>query len=61
MYKMYNNLAPIYLHELFQMRDVNLINTASNLRSVAHELFIATSEMQLIQRQFFILWCSEVE
>ena len=24
MYKVYNNLAPVYLHELFQMRDINL-------------------------------------
>ena len=29
MYKVYNNLAPVYLHELFQMRDINLDNTAS--------------------------------
>ena len=62
MYKVYKNLAPICLHELFQMKDVKLNNTASNFRSVAHKkLFIATSEMQLIQRQFFILWCSGVE
>ena len=40
MYKVYNNLAPIYLHELFQMRDVNLNNTASNLRSVAHKNYL---------------------
>ena len=37
MYKIYNNLAPTYLQELFQMRDVNLDNTASNLRSVTHK------------------------
>ena len=37
MYKVYNNIAPVYLHELFQMRDINLDNTASNLRSVAHK------------------------
>ena len=30
----YDNLAPTYLHEMFKMRDVNLDNTASNLRSV---------------------------
>ena len=36
MYKMYNNLAPTYLHEMLQMRDVNLDNT-SNIRSVAHK------------------------
>ena len=38
MYKVYNNLAPVYLHELFQMRDINLDNTASNLRTVAHKI-----------------------
>ena len=37
MYKVYNNIAPVYLHELFQIRDINLDNTASNLRSVAHK------------------------
>ena len=35
MYKVFNNLAPIYLQELSHMRDVTLNNTASNLRSVA--------------------------
>ena len=35
MYKVYNNLASVYVHELFQMRDINLDNTTSNLRSVA--------------------------
>ena len=39
--KVYNNLAPIYLHELFQMRAVNLDNTASNLRSVAHKNYLS--------------------
>ena len=34
MYKVRKNLAPSYLQELFQMRDVNLNNTALNLRSV---------------------------
>ena len=37
MYKVYNNLAPVYLHELFQMRDINLDNTTFYLRSVAHK------------------------
>ena len=37
MYKVYNNIAPVYLQELFQMRDINLDNTTSNLRSVAHK------------------------
>ena len=40
MYKVHNNLAPVYLHELFQMRDINLDNTASNLRSVAHKNYL---------------------
>ena len=40
MYKVYNNIAPVYLHELFQMRDINLDNTASNLRSVAHKNYL---------------------
>ena len=34
MYKVRNNLSPSYLQELFQMRDVNLNSTASNLRKV---------------------------
>ena len=37
MYKVYTNLAPVYLNELFQMRNINLDNTTSNLRSVAHK------------------------
>ena len=40
MYKVYNNIAPVYLHELFQIRDINLDNTASNLRSVAHKNYL---------------------
>ena len=40
MYKVYNNIAPVYLHEFFQMRDINLDNTASNLRSVAHKNYL---------------------
>ena len=40
MYKVYNNLAPNYLQELFHIRDVNLNNTASNLRSVAQNNYI---------------------
>ena len=40
MYKIYSNLAPTYLQELFQMRDVNLDNTASNLRYVAHKNYL---------------------
>ena len=40
MYKVYNNLAPTYLQELFQMRDVNHDNTASNLRSVSMKNYI---------------------
>ena len=37
MYKIYNSLALPYLQELFQMLDVNLDNTASNLRYVTHK------------------------
>ena len=42
MHKIYNNLAPTYLQvlELFQMRDVNLDNTASNLISVTHKNYL---------------------
>ena len=35
MYKIHNNLAPSYLHEMFQMREVNLDSTLSNLSTVA--------------------------
>ena len=40
MYKVYNIVAPNYLQELFHMRDVNLNNTASNLRSVEQNNYI---------------------
>ena len=40
MYKIHNNIAPSYSNELFLMRDTNLNNTASNLRSVASKNFI---------------------
>ena len=40
MYKIYNNIAPVYLHCMFQMRDINLDNTTSNLRSVAHKNYL---------------------
>ena len=40
MYKIYNNLAPSYLHEMFKMRVVNLESTISNLRSVANKHYI---------------------
>ena len=40
MYKIYYNIAPVYLHELFQMRDINLDNITSNLRSVAHKNYL---------------------
>ena len=39
-YKVRKNLAPSYLQELFQMRDVSLNNTASNLRSVRQKNYI---------------------
>ena len=40
MFKVYNNIAPSYPQELFQMRDVNINNTTSNLRSVAQSNYI---------------------
>ena len=40
MYKIYNNLAPSYLHEMLQMREVNLDSTLSNLRSVANKHYV---------------------
>ena len=40
MYKIYNKLAPIYLHEMFQMRAINLESTLSNLRSVANKQYV---------------------
>ena len=40
MYKIKNNLAPSYLDEMFLMRDANLDNTSSNLRSAANKNFI---------------------
>ena len=41
MYKVYNNIAPVYLHGLFKMRDINLdINTTSNLSPVAHKNYV---------------------
>ena len=40
MYKIKNCLAPSYLNELFLMRDANLDNTSSNLRSAANKNFI---------------------
>ena len=40
MYKIYNKLAPSYLHEMFQMRAVNLESTLSNLRSGANKHYV---------------------
>ena len=40
MYKIHNNLAPSYLNEMFLMRDANLDNTTSNLRSVTNKNFV---------------------
>ena len=40
MYKVHNNIAPSYLQELFHMRDINLNNTVSSLRSVAQHNYI---------------------
>ena len=40
MYKIYNNLAPSYLHEMFQIRAVNLESALSNLRSVPNKHYV---------------------
>ena len=40
MYKVRNNLATSHLQELFQMTNVNLNNTRSNLRSVRQKNYI---------------------
>ena len=40
MYKIYNNLATSYLHEMFQMRVINLESTLSNLRSVTNKHYV---------------------
>ena len=40
MYKIHNNLAPSYLNEMFLMRNANLDNTTSNLRSVTNKNFV---------------------
>ena len=40
MYKTYDFLAPSYLHEIIQMRAVNLETTLSNLRSVANKHYV---------------------
>ena len=40
MYKVYNNLGPGYLIELFQMREGRLNHTLSNLRSVANKNYV---------------------
>ena len=39
-FRVYNNLAPGYLIELFQMREGRLDNTLSNLRSVANKNYV---------------------
>ena len=40
MYKVANRIAPEYLMDLFQMRNVNINNTLPNLRSVANRNFL---------------------
>ena len=40
MYKINYNLAPNYLHEMFQMREVNLDSILSNLTSVANKHYV---------------------
>ena len=63
MYKVHtcNNIAPSYLQELFHMRDVNLNNTASNLRSVAqHDYIVPQAKCKLKGLTFsgVIVWNS---
>ena len=40
MYKIANNVAPIYLTDLFHMRNINADNMISNLRSVSNRHFV---------------------
>ena len=40
MYNIFKNLAPSYLHEMFQIREFNLDSTLSNLRSVANKHYV---------------------
>ena len=54
MYNVYNNLAPVYLYELFEMRDINLDNTTSNLRSVAHKNYLLPQNAKYTRRAFHI-------
>ena len=39
MYTVYNKLAPFYLHEFVQLRNINLDNKTSTLWSVAHKSY----------------------
>ena len=39
MYKIANNIAPMYLIDLFQIRNTNANNMTSNLRSVSNRKF----------------------
>ena len=53
MYKVYNNIAPVYLQELFQMRDINLDNTTSKLRLVPHKNdLLPQAKCNLYKRSF---------
>ena len=62
MYKVYNNLAPNYSQELFHMRDVNLNNTASNLRSVAQSNYIVPqAKCNLFKSSHTFFWHNYLE
>ena len=58
MYKVYNNLEPVYLHEMFQMRDINLDNTASNLQSVAHKIIYHHKQNATYTYSGVVVWNS---
>ena len=61
MFKVYkfinDNIAPSYLQELFHMRDVNMNNTTSNLRSVAQNNYIVPQA----KCKIFFLGCNCLE
>ena len=64
MYKIANNVAPIYLTDLFQMRDSanNLNNIQLKLRSMSNRNFlIPKPKTDLFKKQFFLFWCSCLE
>ena len=48
MYKIYTNLAPSYWHEMFQMREVNLDRTRSNLISIANKTYVLSQAKSIL-------------